>query len=66
MTTFLSRPLLEGGMAERVHFLASPISRLLHHNCYQLDFVKDEVCLLSVPVTLINVKDEIETVMQKP
>jgi hypothetical protein len=54
-------------MAERVRFLASPISRLVRHNFYQLGFVKDEVCLLSVPVsTLINVKDQIGTAMQKP
>jgi len=57
---------LSEGSAERVHFLASPISRLVHLNSYQPGFVKNEVCLPSVPVTLINVKSQTGTAVHKP
>jgi hypothetical protein len=57
---------LSEGSAERVHFLAPPISRLVRLNCYQPGFVKDEVCLPSVSVALINVKDQSGTAMQIP
>ena len=65
VTKFLNRRCLSEGSAKWFHFLAFPISRLDCLKCYQPGFVKDEVYLLSMPVNLNNVKDQIEIATSK-
>jgi hypothetical protein len=57
VTTFLERHKWRDGLAEGVHFLSSVTPDLTPLDCFLWSFVKNEVYVPPMPITLNNLKD---------